>query len=184
MAPLRFRPMLLLSLSLFVISGCAHTISPEMRQRARKDLTFPQVLQSPTAYVGFTVIWGGLIIETLNRSDGTAITVLETPLDYQEMPRDEESSRGRFIARISGYLDPEVYRKGRKITLAGDIIGKESKPLGEIQYTYPVVQVRELHLWRERIVEYYPYPYYWYWYGGPYYYWPHFGFHFHHYHYW
>jgi outer membrane lipoprotein len=152
--------------------GCAHTISPEMRQRARTDLTFQEVLQNPMAYIGSTVIWGGVIIETLNRSDGTIITVLETPLDYQEMPTDAVNSRGRFIAKVSQYLDSEVYQKGRKITLAGDIIGKETGPVGEIQYTYPVVQVKELHLWRERAMGYYPYPYYWDWYGARYYYWP------------
>jgi len=153
--------------------GCTRAISPEMRQQVSPDASFPMVLQNPEAYVGRTLILGGVIINSLNRPDGTEIVVLETPLDYQEFPRDEEHSRGRFIARTAAYLDPEVYKKGRKITLAGAVIGKETRPLGEIEYTYPVLQIKELHLWKE-VVRYYPYPTpYWHWYG-PYYWWPYY----------
>jgi outer membrane lipoprotein len=170
-------------LSLFILgTACTTTtISTEMRQRARTGLAFGEVLKNPAAYIGSTVIWGGLIIDTINFPEGTVLTVLEAPLDYREMPRARETSRGRFIANVAGFLDPEIYQKGRRITLAGDIIGSETKPLGETKYTYPVVQIRELHLWRERIVWTYPYPYYWY--GWPYY-WPRHGLYFGHYYYW
>lgn len=84
-----------------------------MRETVKKDLTFPTVLQDPTAFVGEIVIWGGVIIETLNRQNGTLIKVLETPLSY-EIPEDREQSRGRFIAKTPKYLDPEIYRKGEK----------------------------------------------------------------------
>jgi len=163
MAHRRFPRFLLFSLFLFLLSSCAYPISKELRQEARKDLTFSMVLQNPTAYVGSIVLWGGRIIEILNHSDGSEIIVLETPLDYEEMPEAAKYSHGRFIAKTSKFLDPEIYKKGKKITLAGEIIGKETKPLGKGQYTYPVVMIKELHLWKK--IRTYAYPPYYGWYG-------------------
>jgi len=172
---------LIFGLLLLLISGCAYPISKELRQEVRKDLTFSMVLQDPTAYVGSIVLWGGKIIETRNVKDGSEILVLEIPLDYQEMPESEKYSEGRFIVKSSAFLDPEIYKKGKKITVAGEIIGKETEPLGKTKYTYPVILIKQIHLWRRiRLYRYSP-PYYWYgpsyrdydwdWYGpyGP---WP------------
>jgi outer membrane lipoprotein len=164
---------LLCCLFLLLIWGCAYPISKQLRQEVNKNITFSMVLEDPSKYAGSIVIWGGEIIQTINLKDGTEIMVLQTPLGSWEKPRDEEHSQGRFIAKGSGYLDSEIYRRGRKITVAGEIIGKEIKPLGEIKYTYPVVEIRELRLWaRERI--YYVEPY-WGYYSPDYYPWGYWG---------
>ena len=119
------------------------------------------------------MLWGGEIIETVNVQGGSEMIVLDTPLDYQERPERARYSRGRFVAKSSKFLDPAIYKKGKEITLAGEIVGKETKPLGKTEYTYPVVLVKQLHLWKRPYYgRYYPYwggPYY-----GPYYdYWGH-----------
>lgn len=168
MAHPRFPRFLLFGLFLLMISGCAYPISKELRQEARKDLTFSMVLQDPTAYIGSIVLWGGRIIETIPQPEGSEIIVLETPLDYEEMPEAAKYSRGRFIAKSSKLLDPEIYKKGKKITLAGEIIGKETRPMGKAQYTYPVVMIKELYLWKKERAYLYPPPYYWYGPYGPY----------------
>jgi outer membrane lipoprotein len=158
MAVKKFYRVLFLCLLLFLISNCAYPISKQLREEINKNLTFPMALEDPTKYIGSIVIWGGVIIQTVNLKDGTEIMVLQTPLGGRERPEGEEYSQGRFIAKSPGYLDAEIYRRGREITVAGEIIGKEIKPLGEIKYTYPVVEIKELHLWtRERI--YYVEPY-------------------------
>ena len=151
---------LFFGLLLFFISGCPYPISRELREEARENLTFAAVLQNPTAYTGAIVIWGGIIISVFNRKDGTEITVLEIPLDSMERPEAEVRSQGRFIARSLKFLDPAIYSSGRKITIAGEIIGKETKPLGEITYTYPVIAVKQIYLWRERVYVVPP-DYYW-----------------------
>jgi outer membrane lipoprotein len=155
-------------LVLFVaaVSGCSYPISQQLRQEARKDLTFPMILKDPTAYMGSIVLWGGSIIETVTLSEGSEIFVLQTPLDYMEMPEAARHSQGRFIAKSSSFLDPEIYKNGRKITLAGEITGKETRTLDKSQYTYPVVAIKELHLWKKRRAYVYPYPYLG-WYYGP-----------------
>jgi len=148
------------------VSGCYYPISQQLRQEARKDLTFPEVLRDPAAYTGSIVLWGGSIIETVPLSAGSEILVLQTPLDYTEMPESTQYSQGRFIAKSPVFLDPEIYRRGRKVTLAGEIIGKETRPLGKSEYTYPVVAIKQVHLWERRRTYVRPYPYYdWYW--GP-----------------
>jgi outer membrane lipoprotein len=159
-----FRRTLFLSLFLLGASSCAYPISAELRREVSEGITFPMVLKNPTAYVGKTVLWGGEIIETVNVRGGTEITVLDTPLNYRERPENSLYSRGRFIAKSSEFLDPAVYKRGKKITVAGEIAGKEIKPLGKTEYAYPVVMVRQLHLWRG--VHYGGYYPYW---GGPYY---------------
>jgi outer membrane lipoprotein len=168
-------------LTLFLLGpfSCAYPISTELREEASEGVTFPMVLQNPTAYVGKIVLWGGEIIETVNVPGGSEITVLDTPLDYKERPEGARYSRGRFIAKSSKFLDPAIYKEGEKITLAGEIVGKEIKPLGKTEYAYPVVMVKQLHLWkRVHYGRYYPYwggpyygPYYDYWGYSPYY-WP------------
>lgn len=163
---------------LFWLEGCAHVISSEVRAKERKDLSFASVLAVPEAYQGATVIWGGKVIDTLNEEGLTLIKILQIPLDFSGMPEDEETSQGRFMAEIQGYADPEVYRKGKMITLAGEIIGRRVEPLGDIEYVYPLVRVKELHLWKQYPVPYGPYspPYWRFWFGYPYPYgWPYYG---------
>jgi outer membrane lipoprotein len=129
-------------------------------------LTFEKVQAEPDRYVGNLVIWGGVIIETVNRQEGTYIKVLQTPLVSGEEPRDSETSRGRFLLRHTSYLDSEIYKKGRKLSVAGKIIGKEILPIGEVPYTYPLIMAEELHLWKEQKPDpwddyYYHHPHYW-----------------------
>jgi outer membrane lipoprotein len=165
------RGLLPLALLLFILSGCSYPISQQYRAEARPDLTFSMVLKNPDAYIGSIVIWGGRIIGTHNRPGETEITVLETPLGYEEKPEAAEFSRGRFIVKTATFLDPAIYRRARRITVAGEIVGKETKPLGEITYTYPVLKAREIHLWRREVVYVYPPDYWWGW-GGWYGPWP------------
>ncbi len=150
--------------------GCAHPISKEIRKKVAKDVRFSDVLQDPTAYVSEIVLWGGEIIETINQIDGTMVIVLQMPLDYQDKPKGDEASKGRFIAKTNEYLDPAVYKPERKVTVAGEIIGKETRPLGEGEYTYPVIAIKQLHLWKRELYRsefgpYYDPWYYDYWYS-------------------
>jgi outer membrane lipoprotein len=162
---------LTLSLFLLVATGCAtRPIAKEYRQQAAAEgITFPMVLQNPDAYVGKVVLWGGSIIETKNLAGGTNIIVLQTPLDGDEKPVGTEYSQGRFIAHATDLLDPEIYQRGRMVTLAGVVSGKEALPLGTTTYAYPVVAIKQLHLWKKPTR--YPYPYYYYDYWGPYWGW-------------
>ena len=143
-------------LAVLLAAGCGHPISKELRRRAAAGPTFLAALAAPEAHMAATVVWGGVVIETLNRRDGTDITILETPLHSGGAPQNAKRSRGRFIAHSPRFLDPEIYKKGLRITVGGQIVGKASRPLGQIQYHYPIVEASELHLWpKDTDIRYY-----------------------------
>ena len=64
---------------------------------------------------------------------------------------------------MGGYIDPYVFRRGRRITVAGEIQGKKIMRLGDLEYPYPLLQSKQIYLWGEYYYYYYPYPYPYYW---------------------
>lgn len=162
----------LVLLCFILLPGCAHVISKDLRDSADPTLTFAQVLKDPDAYRGKNVVWGGEIIESLNRRDGsTLVEVFQRALNWRGEPTGK--SDGRFLVTVDNYLDPYVYAKGRRITVAGEVLGEERKPLGEMDYRYPLIQSKQIYLWP--VYYYAPYPYaygpWWYydpWWGYPY----------------
>jgi outer membrane lipoprotein len=140
-------PWFLATVAMLLLVGCAHVISKGVLKEVDKNATFAQVAKAPDAYKGKTVLFGGDIIETKNLSDKTLIVVLQRPLDSRSRPAAGDVSEGRFIITSPGFIDPAIYSPGRKITVAGKVVGKEVRPLGEIEYTYPIIEKRELYLW-------------------------------------
>jgi outer membrane lipoprotein len=140
---------------LAALTGCA-PMSQDIRRQADESPPFGEIQKNPDKYMGTVVIWGGVIIETTNLKESTAIKVMQTALDIQQRPTNLDSSEGRFIILVGRFLDPDIFKKGRQVTV----------PIGEIQYIYPVVQAKELKLWEQPV----PYPPYYYdpWYWGPY----------------
>lgn len=163
----RNRVLCVLLISGFVLlAGCAHVISKNVRAEVDPTLSFKQVLQDPNTFNGKTVLWGGEIVETTNQKDGsTLIEILERRLGRQGEPDETSPSQGRFLVFSQEYMDPYVYRKGKKITVAGQILGEKIRPLGEMDYRYPLVSIKQIHLWP--VYYYAPAPYYPYY---PYYY--------------
>lgn len=153
---------------LFALYGCAHVISKDLRKTIDPSVTFEQVIKNPELYKGKNVIWGGEIIDTFIHKDGTSeIEVFQRPLSSRGEPKLTDISEGRFIVHDLRYLDPYHYRRGRRITVAGEIIGQKIKPLGEMDYRYPLISAKQIYLWPEYY--YYPYPYYYY---DPWWYYP------------
>jgi outer membrane lipoprotein len=136
--------------ALLLTAGCAPpTISPATLQQVDQTITIDRLRQRPGSFIGKNVLLGGEIIQTRNTADMTTIMVLARHLDLNKMPLAGTGSGGRFIVRQPTFLDPAIYRPGRKITVAGIVAGENSLPLGEIIYRYPVIENRELYLWPE-----------------------------------
>lgn len=55
-----------------------------------------------------------------------------------------------------GFLDPEVYAKGRTITVAGRVTGVVREAIDHEPYDYLILFAREIYLW-ERIEDLYRY---------------------------
>ena len=136
--------------SFVFLPGCTTIMSEQIREQALPDLNLSKVMEKPDSFKGKTVIWGGEIVETVNQKDGTAlVTVYQRPLTSYYAPDIYSDSEGRFLLKADKYLDPYAYRKGRKITVGGVILGGENRREGEIEYWYTVITAKEIYLWNE-----------------------------------
>lgn len=163
MSAIGIRIALLLSLALFLLPNCTHWTAQE--REAGKALSFAEVIRNPAGYKNSPVIWGGRIVDVLNKPGSTEMVVLQSPLESGNRPGGITQTEGRFLAVTCRYIDPAIYEKGTKVTVSGEIVGEETRLIGELPYTYPVVMIREARFWTERSrSELFPY---WAWYEGP-----------------
>jgi len=125
--------------------------------------------------IGARVRWGGVVLETRPEADHTCFEILSRALGSSMRPVESDEASGRFIACKGGFYDPEVFVKGREVTITGTLVRIDRRKVGDYNYTYPVVNTDFISLWpkrREVIYRdiYTPFsPYYWY-YPYPYYY--------------
>ena len=164
-----------------------------MRQQVDPNIPLTNIFQTPEIYTGSKVIVGGVIVAVRNTQVGSEIEVIQKDLNSAGYPRNVDRSLGRFLFRKSGFLEPQIFKKGRRITGAGAVLGVQAGKIGEADYSFLVIDAEELRLLETYQYSYdpYGYPYYWaggYWgpYWGPYYprhYYPHhyrWGHHHHH----
>jgi outer membrane lipoprotein len=137
----------LLLVALVLVSACASTVPEPIRRAPPTDVRAAEVQRAPESYRGTLVRWGGPIVAVHNLKDETRIEIVSRRLDANGRPLAEDRSEGRFIARVSGFLDPAVHSTGREITVTGRVEGKTEQQIGEFAYTYPLVQAEEIHLW-------------------------------------
>lgn len=130
-----------------IIPGCTRAISEQARKLVDTDATFIQLKESPEKYIGRNVMLGGRIASLRNTSEGSQLEIVNFNLSDNGLPEETFISQGRFLATTGDYLDGMIFRKGMLITLVGEIKGKKVQRLDEMEYIYPVVRMREWHLW-------------------------------------
>ncbi|MBT8061806.1 MAG: Slp family lipoprotein, partial [Gammaproteobacteria bacterium] len=112
----------LLAILPLLLSACAGSPSYD-RYGADGTLTPQTVAVRPQAAAGKQVLWGGVILKTVNLKDRTQLEVLAYPLDSGERPRIDDVPLGRFILEQDGYLEPANYANQRQITVFGTVAG-------------------------------------------------------------
>ncbi len=160
---------LLMTVAMF--SGCTRAISEQVRAQVNEGISLKAVRENPSGYTDEMTLWAGEIITAKNEKEGTMIEILQKPADLESRPKQGDLTEGRFLAYYKGYLDVAIYAKGREVTVAGRLKGERVQRLGEIEYTYPVIEVEEIYLWPEREKEQYPFEYYYPWPRPHWYYW-------------
>lgn len=152
-----------------LVTGCVTPMIPKtvMSGVSQPPVEFKEVAKNTDNYIGRTVLWGGEIIKLTNDKEMTTVEVLQAPTDSDGQPTSMENSQGRFLAVIKEYMDTEVYKKGRQITVVGKVQGKREQTLepSKTSFTYPVVEVDHFYLWPKQDRYYYAPAYY---YGPPY----------------
>jgi len=162
-----------------VFTAC--TTIPEQLQGTYSEISPARV--EPSVY-GSSVLWGGVIIDAKNKQENTCFEILSREMDKYRRPLVEDRTSGRFIACKPGFHDPEVFAKGREVTITGTIRNVEARQIDEFSYRYPVLDIDELVLWEKRkdVLVYnnydpFYYPYYWgygFGYGYPYHRYPYY----------
>jgi len=131
-----------------LLTGCATVISEQSRKLVDTNDSFKVIKQAPDAYIGKHVMLGGRIANVKNSAEGAQLEIVQFELSTSGYPEDTFLSYGRFLATTGSYMDPLVYRRGMLITLVGEIKGKKIMRLDDMDYTYPVLTMREWHIWR------------------------------------
>lgn len=136
--------------ALLMLSGCASQVPDLIRTAPAGDIRVDEVQQKEgDRFSGSEVRWGGHIISVHNQAESTLIEVLSRKLSKNGKPVSDSKSRGRFMARIPGFLEPQEYPKDRLLTVTGKMDEVMEQAVGSYPYPYPVVDVEAYHLWPE-----------------------------------
>lgn len=130
-------------------SGCTSVISSAVLKKIHRDISFEAIKKDPDAYEGDMVLLAGVIVKTTIDANGATLEIYQTDMDWEQRPKDLDESKGRFLAHHDRFLDPEIYSKGRQVTVAGEIVGTKIMKLGAMDYPYPLLRAEEIHLWKK-----------------------------------
>ncbi|MDX1518907.1 MAG: Slp family lipoprotein [Gammaproteobacteria bacterium] len=164
-----------------ITTSCASHIPVEIRQAPANNPPIETVQEDPLRFTGQYVRWGGKIVDVENKPDSTWIEVVSSSLNSYGRPvRYEHDTPGRFLVRIDGFIDPEIYGKGRLLTVYGNVESRLVRQIDDYPYTYPLIKANTHYLWPEyrhsQYRHYAGHPYY----LDPWWYYPHYRFHYGH----
>ena len=128
--------------------GCTHPISKNLRASLDSSVSVSGLFESPDSYIGKRVMMGGNIVQTHNSPEQSDIEVVQKSIDSYGNLSAGDTTLGRFIFRRKGYLEPEIYTKGRDVIGAGVIVGSQSGKIGDRNYLFPVIEPEELNYCR------------------------------------
>lgn len=86
-------------------------------------------------------------MEVRNFEDETRIVAIQAPLDADLKPKARDLSQGLIILSKKGFLDPKVYAKDSKITVAGKLLGSSATKNFQIPYPSVELKLTHIHLW-------------------------------------
>lgn len=144
----KMRALFFLLFSSLIFSSCGPKVVPEdLERKIEKEISFNEVKKNPESYKGKRILVGGEIIEIRNLQDKTEIQILQKPLGRDRAPLNVDESDGRFVLIHPSFLDPSVFRSGRRLTAVGLVEGTRSEQVGGAQMVEPVLQSEHIHLW-------------------------------------
>lgn len=151
--------------AVLLLTACAPVLSRELMKEGTRKVSLDQLRESPDNYKGRLFILGGVIVNSKFTETGTQIEALYVPVDSFGYLEEGEHAGGRFLAispKSKRLLDPVVYKKGREVTLAGEFLESRKGKIDDMEYVYPVFEIKQIYLWQEPTYYYAPYyyPYY------------------------
>ncbi|HBH60745.1 MAG TPA: hypothetical protein DDX85_03180 [Nitrospiraceae bacterium] len=168
---------LIILLAGLLTSSCTPVLSRNLISIGIFNDGLSEIKQAPDSYKGRLFIFGGIIVKTETTKEGSLIEAIFVPVNSLGYLKSYTTSGGRFLALYKGreILDPLIFSQKREISLAGEFIEIRQGKIGEMDYDYPLFEIKEIHLWEEvKERDYYYYYYmpppapYWYYRHGPY----------------
>ena len=142
------RAQLLICMLFIALTGCTPIFNEQTMKMINTDASFKAVKAAPENFIGKTIMLGGRIANVTNSVDGAYLEIVQFDLTTASFPEDTFLSYGRFLVTTDSFLDPMIFKRGALITLIGEIKGKKSQRLENMDYTYPLLAMRGWHLWR------------------------------------
>jgi len=130
-------------------AGCSSVLSDRVLEQSEPAIPFQDIQNSTGIHTGKMVILGGTIIKINHESSGSVVEILQRPLGHRLKPESGDQTGGRFLVRANRVIEDQIFRTDRLVTVAGNILGRESRTLDETTYDYPVISLEEYHLWPE-----------------------------------
>lgn len=135
------------------MGGCASSpmvVPDTLKNQVDPGLTFPQLLQNSESYHGKILMLGGEVLSAKRLAEGTRLEVLQLPLDDAQRPAlTRTDSQGRFLAIEKEFLDPAMFPQNTRVTIVGEVTGTTLSKLDELDYQYPTVVIKQLHVWKD-----------------------------------
>ena len=141
---IRIFPVMLLFMML--LGGCVHVMSEENLKLVDSSVTYEKLRGNPDAFIGKTVLTGGIIVGVKSSGDVSLLEIAQLELYSNEVPNEHSNSLGRFLALSSALIDPVIYEAGKYITIIGEVKGKKVQLRDGADYPYPFIAAKELHL--------------------------------------
>lgn len=154
----------LLSTALLVQAGCSN-VPENIRKPADAQIGVDEARGDWPRFRGSEVRWGGELVSLTNLAEVTELEMVSRPLDTHGRPLRSDTSDGRFLVQIDGFLEPQSFTPGREVTVRGTLSDLHQGRIGEFPYDYPVVTASAYHLWpKAEPVSRHPYDYDPFWY--------------------
>jgi outer membrane lipoprotein len=175
----------LIIVPLLALTACTPVLRKDLMKSGSLEINPESLKQDSLKYIGNLYILGGIIAKTTVTSEGSIIEAIYVPVDSRGYLKNTAYSNWRYLAlyRSDDFLDPVIFGEKRKITIAGEFKGTRKGMIGSREYTFPLFEIKDIHLWEETpdrdlymYPEYYPpaffryrpyypaYPYYFWWY--------------------
>jgi outer membrane lipoprotein len=62
---------------------------------------------------------------------------------------DPDRSEGRYVLKTGKFMDPEIFKKDRPVTVAGTMTGVRKGLIENYEYGYPVIEILEIKAWED-----------------------------------
>lgn len=135
-----------------LLAGCANS---SCRTPVGNPAITPSVVSAGGDRVGELTQWGGALVEARHRKDSTELEVVAYPLDDCGRPQTGFGPTGRFIVVHPGFLETTDYQVGRRVSATGRIVGIRQGRLGDVDYSFPLLESYKVRLWPDRQVDSY-----------------------------